>query len=124
VGGENIMSKRKVKNESFKLEESSGNVFADVGVQHSREYLAKAELAYLINKIIKKRSLSQKEAAELLEIDQPKVSYLNRGLLSAFSVERLFKFLILLNQDIEIVVSPHKGSRMSRADLNVRYAGL
>jgi len=118
------MNKRKVKNNLLELEESSGNVFADIGIHHSREYLAKAELARLINKIIKKRSLSQKEAAELLEIDQPKVSYLNRGLLSAFSVERLFKFLRLLNQDIEIVIRPHKGSRMSNANLNVRYAGF
>ena len=118
------MNKRKVKNKSLELEESSGNVFVDVGIHHSQEYLAKAELAHQINKIIKKRSLSQKEAAALLGIDQPKISYLNRGLLTAFSIGRLFMFLINLNQDVEIVIRPHKGNKMSNAHLNVRYAGF
>jgi predicted XRE-type DNA-binding protein len=117
------MKKRKFKNETLELEASSGNVFKDLEIQNSQEYLAKAELARQINKLIKGRSLTQKEAAKLLGIDQPKISYLNKGLLTAFSVERLFKFLSLLNQDIEIVISPHKNENFN-SHLSVRYASI
>ena len=34
------------------LEESSGNVFADIGVPEAEEYLAKTKLAYQINRLI------------------------------------------------------------------------
>jgi predicted XRE-type DNA-binding protein len=76
----------------------SGNVFADLGHQRPAEALAKAELARKIGTIIERRGLTQSAAAELLEIDQPKVSALTRG--------RLVRFLVLLGSDVEIVVKP------------------
>ncbi|EKD74625.1 MAG: hypothetical protein ACD_44C00381G0002, partial [uncultured bacterium] len=48
-----------------------------------------------INQLIKRRKLKQKEAAQLLDVDQGKISLLNRGRLSVFSIERLIKFLNL-----------------------------
>jgi len=69
---------------------SSGNIFADLNVQNPEERLAKAELARQINKLIKQRGFTQVAASELLQIDQPKVSALNNGQLSGFSLERLF----------------------------------
>jgi len=42
-----------------------------------------------IGAIIERRGLTQSAAAELLEIDQPKVSALTRGRLSGFSLDRL-----------------------------------
>ncbi|MCK4604872.1 MAG: XRE family transcriptional regulator [Deltaproteobacteria bacterium] len=98
-------------NDDIKVEKSSGNVFADLGVANPEEALAKAELARRINQIISKRHMSQKEAAALLGIDQPKVSALMRGRLSGFSTERLFKFLNDLGRDVEIVVKPKPRSR-------------
>ncbi|MFH1831723.1 MAG: helix-turn-helix transcriptional regulator, partial [bacterium] len=76
-----------------KFEQSSGNVFADLGLPNPEEALAKAELARQINFVIKKQKLTQKEAALLLGIDQPKISALISGRLSGFSLERLFRFL-------------------------------
>lgn len=87
---------------------SSGNVFADLGLPNPEELLAKAELALQINRLIKQKKLTQVEAAKLLDIDQPKVSQLAKGKLSGFSLERLFKFLNLLGQDITIKVSKAK----------------
>jgi predicted XRE-type DNA-binding protein len=46
------------------------------------------------------------EAAELFGIRQPDVSKMLRGELRQFSVERLFRFLVALDQDVEIVVKP------------------
>lgn len=87
---------------------SSGNVFADLGLPNPEELLAKAELALQINRLIKQKKLTQVEAAKLLDIDQPKISALSKGKLSGFSIERLFKFLNLLGQEIVIKVSKAK----------------
>jgi predicted XRE-type DNA-binding protein len=70
--------------DSIKFEESSGNVFADIGLSNPEERLAKAELAIRISQAIKARRLTQAGAAQLLKIDQPKISRLLRGQLSRF----------------------------------------
>lgn len=88
-------------------EPSSGNVFADLNIPEPSLYLAKAQLAHQICTIIESRNLTQVEAAEILRINQPKVSALTRGNLDGFKCDRLFKFLNLLDQDIEIVIRPH-----------------
>ena len=85
-------------------EVGSSNVFADLDMPDAEEKLAKAELAFKINQILKKRKLNQSQAAKLLGADQSKISLLNCGRLSSFSIERLVRYLNLLNQDVEIVV--------------------
>jgi predicted XRE-type DNA-binding protein len=90
----------------LEYEEGSGNVFADIGVANPKEALAKAEVAYQISRIVKKKRLSQVKVAKILGIDQPKVSALLRGRLTNFSLERLFRFLNDLGQDIYITIVP------------------
>lgn len=97
--------------EEIKVEVSSGNVFADLGLPNPEEMLVKAELASKIGEIIETRNLTQMDAAEILGIDQPKVSALIRGKLAGFSTERLFKFLNALGSDVEISVKPKPESR-------------
>jgi len=63
----------------------SGNVFADLGHPRPAEALAKAELARKIGAIIERRGLTQAAAAEVIEVDQPKVSALIFGRLAGFS---------------------------------------
>lgn len=87
-------------------QESSGNVFADLGKEDADEALAKSELARQIAKLIKQKKLTQKQAAEILHIDQPKISSLIRGKLRSFSLERLIRFLNELGQDVSIMISP------------------
>jgi predicted XRE-type DNA-binding protein len=91
--------------------ESSGNVFADLGLPDADELLAKADLTVQISRIIEERGLTQSKAAALLGVDQPKVSALVRGRLEGFSIERLTRFLNALGQDVEIVVRPKPASR-------------
>lgn len=88
--------------------DSSGNVFAEIEVVDPDEALVKAELARAISTLVAARHLSQTQAAELLGIDQPKVSALTRGRLSGFSVDRLLRFLLALDRDVDIVVTPKK----------------
>jgi predicted XRE-type DNA-binding protein len=89
----------------------SANVFADLGYPRPEEAAAKAELAHKIMKIVERRRLTQAEAAEVLEVDQPKISALKRGRLSGFSLDRLVRFLVLLGSDVEIVVKDQSSSR-------------
>jgi predicted XRE-type DNA-binding protein len=88
------------------VEESGGNVFADLDVPNPEETLAKAELARRIAEIIAERKLTQTGAAAVLGVDQPKVSALLRGKLDGFSTDRLFRFLNALGRDVEIVIRP------------------
>jgi predicted XRE-type DNA-binding protein len=97
--------------ESDPIYESSGNVFADLGLAEPEEALAKAELARRIGHILKRRRLSQAQAADVLGIDQPKVSALLRGRLSGFSTDRLLRFLNALDRDVEIVIKRKPRSR-------------
>jgi predicted XRE-type DNA-binding protein len=93
------------------IEESSGNVFADLGLPNPEERLAKADLAIRIAGVIRARRLTQASAARILKIDQPKISRLLRGQLSGFSTERLMQFLTRLGRDIEIVIKRTPRSR-------------
>ncbi|MBI5447841.1 MAG: XRE family transcriptional regulator [Gammaproteobacteria bacterium] len=99
-----------IKNEEVLWEEGSSNVFADLGMSDAKEKFAKAQLALKINKIIKDRKLKQKMAAQLLGIDQAKISLLSNGRLSAFSIGRLIKFLNLLEQDVEVRIKTTKNT--------------
>ena len=93
---------------------SSGNVFADLNLPHSDDLLAKAELSAKIIAEIQRRRLTQSQAAEILGIDQPKVSALKQGKLSGFSIERLMKLLLRLGSDVEITVKSRSRSRAAR----------
>jgi predicted XRE-type DNA-binding protein len=103
-----------------KTKKSSGNVFADLGFPNPEEELAKAEVVRQIDRTIKKKKLTQTKAAKILGISQPKVSLLLRGYFENFSLERLFRFLNKLGQDITISISaePHKGEGHTRIGID------
>ena len=93
--------------------QSSGNVFADLGLRDAGEKQTRVRLAVAINQIIEARHLSQTAAARLLDINQPKISALVNYQLEGFSVERLMHFLNALDRDVEIVI--RKKPRSKRA---------
>jgi predicted XRE-type DNA-binding protein len=84
----------------------SGNIFRDLGLADADVLQAKADLVFKISAIIEKRGLSQVKAAELLGVNQPKISALLRGHLEGFSIERIMRFLAALDQKVEINVRP------------------
>lgn len=96
------------KSKSTVIEPGSGNVFADIGVADAAEHLVKATLVSRIDDSIRSRRLTQAAAAELMGIDQPKVSAMLAGQFRGYSVERLMRFLVALGHDVEIVVGKRK----------------
>jgi predicted XRE-type DNA-binding protein len=89
----------------------SSNVFADLGFAEPEEELTKAQLASHIRQIIRRRRLTQRAAAALMGIDQPKVSALLNGRLANFSSDRLMRLLTALGQDVEIVIKTKPRNR-------------
>lgn len=88
-----------------KIHHSTGNVFADLQIADSDEYLTKAKLAARILKIVQTRKLTQIATGKLLGLGQPKVSALLNGRLDGFSSDRLFRFLNALGCDVSITIS-------------------
>jgi predicted XRE-type DNA-binding protein len=104
------------------IENSSGNVFMDLGLPNPEERLAKAELARIIAKIVTARGWNQKHAAEVIGIAQPDMSDLMRGNLGRFSEERLQRFLNALDMDVHIQIRP-RATRKRRATVTVEWSG-
>lgn len=104
--------------DTLDVEASSGNVFADLGLPNPEERLLKAKLSILINRAIATRGLTQSQVATLLGTDQAKVSLISNGRLAGFSVERLLRFLLALDQDVTISVSSKPQDRPSRLEVN------
>lgn len=103
--------KKTVPDEEVEFFVGSGNVFADLGLPDAEELFAKADLVIEIERTIRARRLTQARAAELMGIDQPKVSKLLRGDLKGFSTHRIMEFLALLGRDIDITVGPQRRSQ-------------
>ena len=92
--------------EHIEFEESSGNVFADMGLEDADELLTRAKLGYAVRQILHQRQLKQREIAQLLGIKQPEVSHLLRGKYHLFSEGRLFGFLNKLDRKVIVHVEP------------------
>ena len=96
-------------------ETGSGNVFKDLGIPNAEEHLVKAQLVLRIDAIMKHHRLKQSAVAELLGIKQSDVSKMLRGHFTQFPVKRLQRFLVALNQDVKIVVKPHRDTKNASA---------
>ncbi len=92
--------------EHIHLEESSGNVFADLGLPDPDKLKIKSGLTMEITKAVRRLKLTQGEAAQRMGISQPKVSALLRGEFANLSERKLMDCLNRLGYDIEIKVRP------------------
>ncbi|MFZ2854848.1 MAG: helix-turn-helix transcriptional regulator [Rhodocyclaceae bacterium] len=88
----------------IEIEESSGNVYADLQESDADEMYVKARLAGKIADIIHHRHLTQVQAAEILGMPQPKLSGLLRGQFRGISEAKMIECLNRLGRDVEIVV--------------------
>ena len=95
------------------VEESSGNVYADLGYRYSESMLVKAQLAAKIAEIVQRRALTQARAAEILGLTQPKISDLLKGRFRGISEHRLMECLTRLGRDVHIVIKPAPKSRLN-----------
>ena len=88
------------------IETGSTNVYADLGRPDADEMLVKAQLATRIAEIIKRRRLTQVEAADIVGMPQPKLSGMLRGQFRGISETKMLNCLTRLGRDVTIVVGP------------------
>ncbi|HEY4941616.1 MAG TPA: helix-turn-helix transcriptional regulator [Rhizomicrobium sp.] len=91
------------------FERSSGDVFIDIGFTpaEAEELNAKSALISAINDTIRKRKLTQVEAAKICGTDQPTLSKIMRGRVESVTIDRLAGFLRALGRTVEIRIKPY-----------------
>ena len=116
-----LLGKRKMMEETM-FEESSGNIFADLGLENADEMLMRGKIGIQVIRLLKQRSLKQREIAELLEISQPEVSHLMKGEFQRFSEGKLLMFFQPAGKMEEWFKSVSEGTykNLSEADLNAK----
>ncbi len=102
------MKKRLI--DSIEIEDSSGNVFADLNLPQADRLQIKSGLVIEITQAIRKLGLTQVEAARRMGVSQPKVSGMMRGDFTHLSEHKLMECLSRLGYDIEIKVKPTTAS--------------
>jgi predicted XRE-type DNA-binding protein len=99
---------RKGQRKKIEFEESSGNIFADLGLKDADELYARAQIGFGVFEILKNKKLKQREIAEVLGIPQPEVSHLMNGHFSRFTTDKLLDFLKRLDRKVTIKIGPHR----------------
>jgi len=89
------------------IEESSGNVFTDLGFEpeEALNLKVRSDLMIEISKLIEERGLTQTAAADLMKITQPRISDLVRGKIDRFSVDSLIEMLGHAGANVSFVVT-------------------
>lgn len=88
--------------------ESSGNIFADLGLADETPTLVlRTNLIIKLGKVMKKKKLSQARVAEICGTDQPTVSKVLRGNVEIVSLDRIVTWLLKLGMTFEINIKEH-----------------
>lgn len=98
----------------IEFEQSSGNVFADLGLAQPDELKIKLVLAVRLNERIKALHLKQAEVAKRLGIAQPNVSALLNYRLDNFSSEKLLDFFNALGYDVDLLIRPAQAAQLGK----------
>ncbi|HZC45332.1 MAG TPA: helix-turn-helix transcriptional regulator [Candidatus Acidoferrum sp.] len=101
-------------NKKIAYREGGENVFADIGVRDPEESLVRAKLAKQIAELIQRKALRQNQVANILGVDQSKVSKLVRGNISGFTSDRLLRYLNALGCDVRIQIRPNRTAKRGR----------
>jgi predicted XRE-type DNA-binding protein len=95
------------------FEESSGNVFADLGLEDASELFTRGKIGIQVIRILKERNVKQHEISQLLGIPQPEVSHLINEDLQRFSESKLLIFLQRLDTEITLHLRPRNAVNQS-----------
>ena len=93
---------------SVMFTKSSGNVFVDLGFppEEAEHLRIRSNLMDQIINVIESQNLTQREAAKLFGVTQPRVSDLVCGRIDLFSIDMLVKMLASAGVVVTLVVEP------------------
>ncbi len=91
----------------MKITPSSGNVFRDLGFsrEEAEHLLSRSDLMIALQKALERRAVKQAEAAKILGVTQPRVSYLLRGRIDLVSTDALIDMLARMGIRVRVVLS-------------------
>ncbi len=94
-----------------RLQRSTGNVFRDLGFgpEEAASLKIRADLMIQIERLMKRRRLTQAGAGKLLGVTQPRVSDLVRGKIELFSIDTLVDMLTRAGVHVRINVRRSHG---------------
>jgi predicted XRE-type DNA-binding protein len=89
-----------------KIRYTYGNVFKDLGfsAEEAENLKVRSDLMSALIEIIKRRDLTQAQAARMFGVSQPRVSDLKRGKIDKFSVDTLIAMLGSAGASVSVVV--------------------
>ncbi len=92
------------------VERSTGNVFRDLGFgpKEAESLRLRAELMVELKRLIQARKLTQKAAAKLFGVTQPRISDLVRGKIDLFSIETLVNMLARAGIQVQLRLAPSR----------------
>ena len=90
------------------LTPGSGDVFADLGFSPTdcHNLRLRALLMSALRDYMEAEGLTQVEAATRLQVSQPRISDINRGRLSRFSLDTLVNMLTEVGLEVDVQVRP------------------
>ncbi len=92
----------------IEFEESSGNLFADLGFEDAEELHARGLIGCHVVKLLCEKNMKQHELAEILNVKQAEVSHLLNGHFDRFTTDKLLDFLRRLEHKVTFHITPHK----------------
>lgn len=100
-----------------KMTSSCGNIFADIGLPNPEDLLIKSQIVVKIKEEIESRKLTQQQAAEIIDIPQPRLSKILRGQFLNVSESKLLHCLNKLGFDIQIKVARKRKNAIGHISL-------
>lgn len=100
------------KGTKMKTKKSAGNVFADLGFhgEEAENLRIRALLMAEAEQFIKRKGLSQAQAAARMGVSQPRISDLVRGKIGVFSVDSLIAMLSAVGLKVSVRVLKNKAA--------------
>jgi predicted XRE-type DNA-binding protein len=102
---------------TMKIEHSTGNVFRDIGFgpKEAESLRLRAQLMVEVTRLIRARRLTQRAAAKLLGVTQPRISDLIRGKIDLFSIDTLVNMLARGGMRVQLRISGVDRRRRAQA---------
>ena len=90
----------------LKIEKGSGNIFRDLGFPpgEAQNLIMRAELMIKIEQFVSKSGMTQKEAARLLGITQPRLNLLLKRKIELFSLDALVNMVARAGMQVKLTV--------------------
>ncbi len=84
-----------------------GNIFRDLGKPEevAENLVIRSQLMHELQRTIKHRGLTQKQAAGILEVEQSRLSNLMTGRISLFSIDTLVNMAVRIGLQVTITVA-------------------